>query len=49
MMSSLGFLLLNICQSEEPFEGGDRDALKFRSLGFIQDHLIVYGRGFVRI
>lgn len=34
---------------EEPFEGGGRDALKFGSLGFIQDPLIVYGRGFVWI
>lgn len=41
--------MLNINQSEEPFEGGGGDALKFGSLGFIQDPLIVYGHGFVWI
>lgn len=33
----------------EPFEGDVGDALKFGSLGFIQNPLRVYGCGFVRI
>lgn len=42
MICSLGFFCFS-------FEGGGSFALKFGSLGFIQDPLIVYGRGFVQI
>lgn len=43
-----GFSLLNV-NGPGPFDGDVGDALKFGSLGFVQNPQRVYGRGFVRI